>query len=135
MGSLNETPQRPSGLTVIQAKLSSEKRGDEVIPNSQRQVVCCLASHILLLGACIASVKEMARIRTSALEAEGLVFPDREVSQGSPLAPPSQACATSLITPALKGDSTLRCFQVLCDLKMFKCQSWPLVPIALKSYN
>lgn len=39
------------------------------------------------------------------------------------------------MTPTLKGGSTLRPFEGLCDFNTFNCQSCPLAPIASKSYN
>lgn len=90
MGSLSEAPQRLWGLTVIQAALSSKQRGDEAIPNSQSQVVGRLASRILLLDACIASVKGMrVNRRTQALGPQGLALPKHGGESGSLLTPPS----------------------------------------------
>lgn len=75
MGSLSEAPQRPLGLIVIQAALSSKERGNEAIPNCQSQAMGCLASRILLLDACIASVKGMRmNRRTQALGPQGLAL-------------------------------------------------------------
>ena len=51
-------PMGLSGLAFIQAKLSSKERGDGLIPTFQGQVVCHLASCILLLDAGVASAKK-----------------------------------------------------------------------------
>lgn len=52
------------GELVLQtlAELSGKERSGEVIPNLKSDVICCLASDVLLLRICVAPVKEVEKV-------------------------------------------------------------------------
>lgn len=112
-------PRGGSGLTVIQAKLSSQEWSDEVIPNSQNSVMGCLAFHSLLLDAYIVSVNGIGvNWRMWALGPEGLVFPWHRSQSGSLLPHLPKPVPKRPAWPPFSKGSTLTPFEGLYD---FKC--------------
>ena len=106
-------PVGPLGLAFIQAKFSSKERGDGLVPSFQGQVVCRLASHVLLLDAGVASAKENGgELTDSGPQASG---PDSSLLLGL-LGPHPKLPMRGHHDPALKGSSTLSPSDGLCDL-------------------